>query len=333
MLKIFTDFKTKEDFDFLYNKFKNKPVTIFNDRFPLSLEELSLNPYNILIIHEPNEFFGFHNIAIQHSHMFSAIMTWSELILKNCSNAVWFDHGARNEDNNWVDKFKNITTKEFEISFLSGAKKLSEGHKFRQEIYKLEDQIKIPKKWFYVLDDFNWDDFNKGGIGRSVNPTTATFNNITTMNGNLNLPTTYVARDVGQLGWTPFSTDVVISGTVTLALDTWYNLSYITLPVGVWIVHGQICYDCTSAGTIGLREITIADGPAVQDSTCVEIATNIFHYTGANNRISARISRYVVCGVAKTIYLNFRFRQALSGTYIINVSTQSGMNFQCVKIS
>jgi hypothetical protein len=178
MLKIFTDFKTKEDFDFLYNKFKDKPVTIFNDRFPLSLEELSLNPYNILIIHEPNEFFGFHNIAIQHSHMFSAIMTWSELILKNCSNAVWFDHGARNEDNNWVDKFKNITTKEFEISFLSGAKKLSEGHKFRQEVYKLEDQIKIPKKWFYVLDDFNWDDFNKGGIGRSVNPTTATFNNI-----------------------------------------------------------------------------------------------------------------------------------------------------------
>jgi hypothetical protein len=162
---------------------------------------------------------------------------------------------------------------------------------------------------------------------------TPTINGVTTMNGNLNLPTTYVARDTGQLGWTPFSTDVVISGTVTLALNTWYNLSYITLPVGVWIVHGQICYDCVGAGTVGLREITIADGPAVQDSTCVEIATNIFHYTGANNRTSARISRYVVCGVAKTIYLNFRFRQSLSGSYQINISTQSGMNFQCVKIS
>ena len=162
---------------------------------------------------------------------------------------------------------------------------------------------------------------------------TSTFNEQVTFNKNINLPTVYVARDTGQLGWTPFSTDVVISGTVTLALNTWYNLSYITLPVGVWIVHGQICYDCVGAGTVGLREITIADGPAVQDSTCVEIATNIFHYTGANNRTSARISRYVVCGVAKTIYLNFRFRQSLSGSYQINISTQSGMNFQCVKIS
>jgi hypothetical protein len=62
--------------------------------------------------------------------------------------------------------FQNITNKKFEISFLAGAKKLVEGHKFRQEIYKLENQINIPKKWFYVLDDFSWDEFTKGGIGR-----------------------------------------------------------------------------------------------------------------------------------------------------------------------
>ena len=150
------------------------------------------------------------------------------------------------------------------------------------------------------------------------------------MKGNLNLPTTYVARDVGQLGWTPFSTDVVISGNLALALNTWYNLSYITLPVGVWIVYGQICYDCVSSGTVGLREITIAEGPTVADSTCVEIATNVFHYSGANNRTSARISRYVVCGIPRTIYLNFRFRPSLSGSYQINISTQSGMNLSCV---
>ena len=163
---------------------------------------------------------------------------------------------------------------------------------------------------------------------------TATLNNITTMNGNLNLPTTYVARTTGQLGWTPFSTDVAISGNLALALNTWYNLSYITLPVGVWIVHGQICYDCVTAGTIGYREITISTvSNASSDSTCVEIASNVAHFSGTNNRSICRISRHLVCGIERTIYLNFRFSQSLSGSYQINTSTQSGMNLSCVKIS
>lgn len=178
MLKIFTNFKTQEDFSFLYPKFKDKPITIFNDKFPSNLEDLKLNPYNILIIHEPNEFFDLHNLTIKYSHIFSAILTWSDLILKNCSNAIWFDHGARNEDNEWIKSFENTTSKKFEISFLSGAKKLSEGHLLRQEIYRLEEKIIIPKKWFYVLEDFDWDDFNKGGIGRSKGTNTATFNNL-----------------------------------------------------------------------------------------------------------------------------------------------------------
>jgi hypothetical protein len=162
----------------------------------------------------------------------------------------------------------------------------------------------------------------------------STFNGVTTFNGNINLPTTYVARDVGQLGWTPFSDDVVISGNQSLFLNTWVNLSSITLPVGVWIVNGQICYDCVTAGTAGLREITIADGPTTAHSTCVEIATNIFHYGGTtDNRTTARISKIVVVGATKTIYLNFRFRVSLSGSYRINVSTQTGMNLSCVKIA
>ena len=57
-------------------------------------------------------------------------------------------------------------TKKFEVSFLCGAKRLVEGHKFRQEIYKIEDKITIPKKWFYTLKDFDVENFNKGGIGR-----------------------------------------------------------------------------------------------------------------------------------------------------------------------
>jgi len=178
MLKILTHFKTLDDFSFLNYKFKDKPITILNDYATVTIDDLRINPYNILIVHEPNEFFGIHNWAIQNQTLFSAILTWSENILNSCPNAVLFDHGARSEDDEWVNSFENVFDKKFEVSFLSGAKKLTDGHRFRQEIYKLEDQITIPKKWFYVLDDFNWDDYNKGGIGRSVSEKSATFNNI-----------------------------------------------------------------------------------------------------------------------------------------------------------
>jgi hypothetical protein len=178
MLKVLTNFKTQEDFNFLYTKFKDKPITVFNDYVPKNYEEIESNPYNILIIHEPNEFFGLHNWVLQNYNLFGGIFTWSKDIIESCPNAIFFDHGARSEGDEWLNAFENINNKKFEISFLSGAKTLVEGHKLRQEIYKIKDQINIPKKWFYVLDDFNWDDFNKGGIGRSVGKTGATFNNV-----------------------------------------------------------------------------------------------------------------------------------------------------------
>lgn len=178
MLKLFTNFKTEKEFKFLFDRFGNKPITIFNDYLPKTIKDLNQNPYNFLIIHEPNEFFGIHDWVIANNNLFDGIFTWSENILNKCSNAVLFDHGCRTEKEEWYKSFENVQNKKFEVSFVAGAKKLVDGHKLRQEIYKLENQIKIPKKWFYVLDDFNWDDFNKGGIGRSINESGATFGNI-----------------------------------------------------------------------------------------------------------------------------------------------------------
>jgi hypothetical protein len=178
MLKVFTNFKTQKDFEFLYPKFKNKPITIFNDYLPINLNDLKHNPYNFLIIHEPNEFFGIHDWIIQNPNSFNAILTWNESILNSCDNAVLFDHGARCQEDEWLNTFSDNVNKKFEVSFLAGAKTLVEGHMFRQEIYKLKDQINIPNKWYYVLDDFNWEDFDQGGIGRSTSPESATFNNI-----------------------------------------------------------------------------------------------------------------------------------------------------------
>jgi len=169
-MKIFSNFIDENDpfYDGLKEKFKDKPITFFYDYIPQNTDQLQINPYNFIMLHEPNEFFGMHNWVEKNYHLFTGILTWNDNLFNNYDNAVWFHHSCNNLDNDWIKSFEN-STKQFEISFLSGAKNLVEGHKLRQEIYKIGDQVKIPKKWFHVLDDFNWDNFNKGGVGR---PTT-----------------------------------------------------------------------------------------------------------------------------------------------------------------
>lgn len=164
-MKIFSNFIDENDL--IYNGLKqiNKPITFFYDYIPQNIKQLQINPYNFIMLHEPDEFFGMHEWTKQNYHLFTGILTYNEKLLNYCSNAILFHHSCNHLDKEWIESFEN-PNKKFEISFLSGAKKLVEGHKLRQEIYKIKDQITIPKKWFYVLDDFNWEDFNKGGVGR-----------------------------------------------------------------------------------------------------------------------------------------------------------------------
>jgi hypothetical protein len=167
-MKIYTNFRSLEDplLDILNNKFGDKSFTFFNDYIPKSIDELQVNPYNFLLLHEPNEFFGMHTWAKNNHQYFTAILTWNEELLNEIPNAVLFHHNSRSTSDDYVNSFKNITNKDFEVSFLAGAKTLVEGHILRQEIYKIGDQITIPKKWFHTLNDFNQDDFDNGGIGR-----------------------------------------------------------------------------------------------------------------------------------------------------------------------
>ena len=176
MMKIFSNFRVAEDdeiFNSLREKFGNKPITLFYDYIPQSIEQLHINPYNFIWLVEPNEFFGMHTWVKNNHNLFTGILTWNEDLLNTCPNAILFpfnaDGGGIGEvSNDELEAFckEKETKRKFEISFLSGAKSLVEGHKFRQEIYKIEDQITTPKKWFHTLEDFNQEDFAKGGIGR-----------------------------------------------------------------------------------------------------------------------------------------------------------------------
>lgn len=170
---VFSNFRPSDDPFYDKLKLLNKPITLFFDYIPQSMDQLNINPYNFIWLSEPNEFFGMHTWVLNNYHLFTGILTWSDILLSNCSNAVLFpfnaDMGGMYEvtdeefDDFVKEKEKNI---QFEVSFLSGAKSLVEGHKFRQEIYKIGNQITIPKKWFHTLEDFNKEDFANGGVGR-----------------------------------------------------------------------------------------------------------------------------------------------------------------------
>lgn len=173
-MKIFSNFRPENSSVYDGLKLLDKPITFFYDYIPQSIEQLNINPYNFIMLHEPNEFFGMHTWVKQNYHLFTGIMTWNEELLNTLPNSILFHHigegGCGMKENNYIETFnKEYPNKSFCISYLSGAKSLVQGHKFRQEIYKLEDQINIPKKWFYTLNDFNKEEFEKGGVGRPDN--------------------------------------------------------------------------------------------------------------------------------------------------------------------
>jgi len=157
MLKIFSNFRNPDTdplFEYIRGKYNDKPITIFYEKFPNSKEELEINPYNFLILLEPNEFFGLHSAAIPNQHLFTGIITWSDLIHQNCFNTIKFNFNGRVLDKDFCNEIENIE-KIFEVSFLCGDKNLVEGHKLRHRVHELESQILIPKKWYYVLDDYD----------------------------------------------------------------------------------------------------------------------------------------------------------------------------------
>ena len=156
-MTIFANFRNIETdpyLTFLKEKYQNYPITFWYDKFPENKNQLNINPYNFLFLHEPNELFGMPASATQSYPLFSAILTWDQKLLNICDNGIKFTYNGRTLDLDYVEQIKD-KEKQFQVSFLSGTKNLVEGHKLRHEVFKLENDIKIPKKWYYVLEDYD----------------------------------------------------------------------------------------------------------------------------------------------------------------------------------
>jgi hypothetical protein len=158
MLKVFSNFIPAELFEKEFDsELKSKPITVFNDYPVTSLEELNINPYNILVVSEPNQLFGIHDWAINNHHLFGIVLAWGQDILDKCPNALFFPFGISWLDQEYIDNVDKIN-KRFEVSFLCGGKQQIEGHHLRHRLHNRENEITIPKQWYYTLPDYNYNE-------------------------------------------------------------------------------------------------------------------------------------------------------------------------------
>ena len=121
--KIYSNFRSENSptYDGIREVCKDKPITFFYDHPPKNQDQLKENPYNFIMLHEPNEFFGMHNWVFQNYQLFSGILTWNKEILDKCPNAILFHHcadGLAGElSDTFLDEFNKKYTKKLEVSF------------------------------------------------------------------------------------------------------------------------------------------------------------------------------------------------------------------------
>lgn len=127
---------------------KDVDFTLFVDDIPKTQEDLS--SLNIIVLQEPNEYFGLHDWVIANKHFFSLILTWDDKVLNNCDNAVLLPFG-----HTWLkpDQHQKQFNKEFKLAHLSGALKKTYGHILRHELLARENELQIDTTFYETFGD------------------------------------------------------------------------------------------------------------------------------------------------------------------------------------
>ena len=157
-MKIKTKFFDSKVFEEKLSHLKHIDFSLFVECTPQTQDELS--SINILVIYEPNEYFGLHDWAIQNKHLFNVILTWDDKILNNCDNALFMPFG-----HSWLkpNQYEINHDKIFQVSHLCGNLLKSYGHQIRHELMAREKEIKIPTNFYQTIGDrHNIEDARKG---------------------------------------------------------------------------------------------------------------------------------------------------------------------------
>jgi hypothetical protein len=156
-MKIFSNFIENERWEEALKDLSHLDFTLFYDFIP-NQEHIGLNPINIFIACEPNEYFGHHDFIVTNHEAFSFILTWSSKIINKIPNAVFSPYGESWWQNNPYSY--EDTDKEFKVSFLRGNKLKLYGHHLRHELFSRQDEITTPTQFWDALgnpDDWqNW---------------------------------------------------------------------------------------------------------------------------------------------------------------------------------
>ena len=127
--------------------YKDKNFSFFGDNRP-SDQELSINPINIYWHSEPEEYFQNHTWIKQNHHKFTHVLTWSEDVLANCSNAKLCLFGTSPFCNK-TEYFNREWDKTKSVSFIRGDKHFPvPGHDLRWELWNNQNLINM-KRSFY----------------------------------------------------------------------------------------------------------------------------------------------------------------------------------------
>tara|TARA_R110002012_G_C11637259_1_gene610310 strand:+ start:1009 stop:1821 length:813 start_codon:yes stop_codon:yes gene_type:complete len=158
-MKLKSPFINKDKLESQLQPFKHLDFSLFVDDRPQSDKDLS--SINILVLSEPNEYFGFHDWAIKNQKYFSVILTWDFKVLNNCNNAAFLPFGHTFLKENQYEKNH---TKEFKIAHLCGKLLKTYGHNLRHELLARENELNNPTKFYDVYG--NRDNIEEARIGK-----------------------------------------------------------------------------------------------------------------------------------------------------------------------
>lgn len=149
---------SKETFEKKLAHLKDVDFSLYLDSH---LSDKDNSKIKILVLQEPNEYFGLHDYAIENKDQFSFIITWDYKVLNNCDNAVFLPFG-----HTWLkaNQYKQKHNKSFKLAHLRGNLLKTYGHQLRHELLDRQSEIKIPTKFFPFYGERY--DIEKARIGK-----------------------------------------------------------------------------------------------------------------------------------------------------------------------
>ncbi len=127
--------------EFCLSMSANKSAEIWIDHF-----SPAVNPESIkfFLQMEPDEYFHLNEELIAKQKEYDFILTYEELLLNKCNNAILFEYGTKLKEG----KEYSFPSKNFSVSHVCGTKYHTLGHVLRQDVFYLQNEITIPTNFF-----------------------------------------------------------------------------------------------------------------------------------------------------------------------------------------